>query len=40
MLHAMGYETGVDIKRVAEVSKTLQGLIGEELPGKMYKLVG
>lgn len=40
MLHAMGYQTGVDIARVAGVSQDLQRLIGEQLPGKMYKLVG
>lgn len=40
MLHAMGYETGVDIEKVAQVSKHLQTLIGQQLPGKMYRLVG
>jgi hydroxymethylglutaryl-CoA lyase len=40
MLHAMGYETGVDIGKVAQVSKMLQGIIGQQLPGKMYQLVG
>ena len=38
MLHAMGYETGVNIKKVGEVSKTLQNLIGQQLPGKLYQL--
>ncbi len=40
MLHAMDYETGVDIQKVADVSKMLQDLIGQRLPGKMYQLVG
>lgn len=40
MLEAMGYETGIDISKVAEVSKMLQGLIGQPLPGKLYQLVG
>jgi hydroxymethylglutaryl-CoA lyase len=40
MLHAMGYETGVDISKVANVSKILQNIIGQPLPGKMYQLVG
>jgi hydroxymethylglutaryl-CoA lyase len=38
MLHAMGYETGVDIEAVAEVSRKLQALIGMPLPGKLYQL--
>lgn len=40
MLHAMGYETGVNIEKVAGVSKHLQNLIGQALPGKMYRLIG
>ena len=40
MLHAMGYTTGVDIEAVAKVSRTLQRLIGAQLPGKLYQLVG
>ncbi len=40
MLEAMGYETGVDINKVAEVSKMLQTIIGQQLPGKLYQLVG
>lgn len=39
MLHAMGYETGIDINQVAQVSKHLQDLVGQALPGKMYQLV-
>ena len=40
MLHAMGYETGIDIAQVAAVSKLLQDRIGQQLPGKLYQLVG
>ncbi|MDQ7024641.1 MAG: hydroxymethylglutaryl-CoA lyase [Anaerolineae bacterium] len=40
MLHDMGYETGIDIAKVAQVSRTLQTIIGQELPGKMYQLLG
>lgn len=40
MLEAIGYETGVDINKVAEVSKMLQTIIGQQLPGKLYQLVG
>ncbi len=39
MLHEMGYETGVDIEKVAQVSRRLQSLIGQPLPGKLYQLV-
>ncbi|MEL6527089.1 MAG: hydroxymethylglutaryl-CoA lyase, partial [Chloroflexota bacterium] len=39
MLHAMGYETGVDIAKVAAVSRTLQQTIGQALPGKLYSLL-
>ena len=40
MLEAIGYETGIDIKEVAQVSKMLQTIIGQQLPGKLYQLVG
>lgn len=39
MLAAMGYETGIDIQEVAQVSKSLEQMIGQKLPGKMYSLV-
>jgi hydroxymethylglutaryl-CoA lyase len=38
MLHQMGFETGIDVKKVAAVSRNFQGFIGAELPGLMYKL--
>jgi hydroxymethylglutaryl-CoA lyase len=40
MLHAMGYETGIDVSKVAQVSRKLQHIIGQQLPGKMYQLLG
>lgn len=40
MLHAMGYETGIDVSKVAQVSLILQNIIGQQLPGKMYQLLG
>lgn len=40
MLHAMGYETGVDIAQVSQVSRILQSIIGQQLPGKLYQLIG
>jgi hydroxymethylglutaryl-CoA lyase len=38
MLHAMGYQTGVDLGQVAAVSRHLQKLLGRALPGKLYQL--
>ncbi|MGJ3240852.1 MAG: hydroxymethylglutaryl-CoA lyase [Anaerolineae bacterium] len=40
MLHEMGYSTGINIAQVAQVSQHLQTLIGQALPGKLYRLVG
>ncbi len=40
MLNEMGIESGVDIEKVADVSKTLQGTVPESyFTGKLYKLV-
>ncbi len=40
MLHEMGYETGIDLPKVATVSKMLQNILGQEVfPGKMYRLL-
>lgn len=40
MLNDMGIESGVDIGKVADVSKTLQGTVPESyFTGKLYKLV-
>lgn len=40
MLNDMGIESGVDIEKVADVSKTLQGTVPESyFTGKLYKLV-
>jgi hydroxymethylglutaryl-CoA lyase len=39
MLHAMGYETGINIEQVAVASLMLQERIGQPLPGKLYQLV-
>lgn len=39
MLHSMGYETGVDISKVAQVSRRLQDILGQKLPSKMMNLV-
>jgi len=36
-LHAMGYETGVDLDALIEVSKRVEEIIGRELPGQIMK---
>ena len=36
MLHEMGYETNIDIKKVAIISKEMESILGEKLPGLMY----
>ncbi|WP_345106407.1 hypothetical protein [Candidatus Villigracilis vicinus] len=38
MLHEMGIQTGVDIKKVAELSRRMEEFLGKELPAKMHKL--
>ncbi len=39
MLHQIGYKTGIDIKKVAKVSKEMEELIGYQLPGQLYQLI-
>lgn len=36
-LHAMGYETGIDVEALIAVSKRVQEIIGRELPGQIMK---
>ena len=36
-LHAMGYETGIDLDALIEVSRRVQEIIGRELPGQIMK---
>lgn len=38
MLHQMGYETGIDIGKLAKLSEEMQNFLGEELQGQLYKL--
>ncbi len=38
LLHQMGFITGIDMYKVGEISKNMEQLIGEKLPGLMYKL--
>jgi hydroxymethylglutaryl-CoA lyase len=40
ILHKMGYETSIDIKKVSTVSKEMESILGEKLPGLMYALGG
>jgi len=39
MLHEIGYQTGIDVSKVAEVSQSIQQQISQPLTGKMYKLL-
>jgi hydroxymethylglutaryl-CoA lyase len=39
ILEEMGYTTGIDIQKVAAVSKEMEMMLGEKLPGLMYKIV-
>ncbi len=39
MLHQMGYETGIDLKRLVETAKKMEKILGQALPGKMYNLL-
>lgn len=39
MLSQMGYATGVDINKIKEISKEMERILGNELPGLMYKII-
>jgi hydroxymethylglutaryl-CoA lyase len=39
LLQQMGYETGIDIHKVAEVSSEMEAILGGKLPGLMYSLI-
>jgi hydroxymethylglutaryl-CoA lyase len=39
LLRQIGYETGIDINKVAVVSKEAEYILGEKLPGLLYSLV-
>lgn len=40
LLHQMEYETGIDIGKLAQISKELEAFLGYELQGQLYKLWG
>ncbi|WP_350284607.1 hydroxymethylglutaryl-CoA lyase [uncultured Croceitalea sp.] len=37
--HQMGYETGLDIGKIAEISMELETTLGHKLPGQLYQLI-
>ena len=39
MLHEMGIQTGIDVKKVAELSRKMEVYLDKELPAKMHHLV-
>ncbi len=39
MLHEMGIQTGVDINKVAELSRKMEEFLGKELPAKMHHIL-
>jgi len=39
MLHQMGYDTGLDVKKMSMIAQDMEAVIGESLQGKMYKLL-
>ncbi|RKR15207.1 hydroxymethylglutaryl-CoA lyase [Maribacter vaceletii] len=39
MIHQMGYKTGIDINKIAEISRELETTIGNKLPGQLYQLL-
>lgn len=39
MLHEMGINTGVDIRKVAELTRKMEEFLGKELPAKMAHLI-
>lgn len=38
MLHQMGYETGIDLDKLAKLSQDMSEYLNHELPGLLYKL--
>jgi hydroxymethylglutaryl-CoA lyase len=39
MLHEMGIQTGVDLKKIGALSRRMEEFLGKELPAKMHKLI-
>lgn len=40
MLHQMGLETGVDVRAVAEISRSLEVFFDKRFPGRMHRVLG
>src|SRR5205807_9685415 len=40
MLHGEGVETGVDLEALIAVAEWLEGMLGRELPGQVYRAGG
>ncbi len=38
LLHATGYETGIDLRRVAACSRRMEAFLGKSFPGKLHRL--
>jgi len=39
MLHQMGYETGIDVKSVSQLSLEMEAFLGHKLQGQLYSLL-
>jgi hydroxymethylglutaryl-CoA lyase len=37
MLQAMGHETGIDLDKLLSVARTMQGIVGHEVPAQVTK---
>jgi hydroxymethylglutaryl-CoA lyase len=37
MLHAMGYDTGMDLPRLLSVARGLPDIVGHDVPGQVAK---
>jgi isopropylmalate/homocitrate/citramalate synthase len=37
MLHGEGVETGIDLDALVSVAQWLEGVLGRELPGQVYR---
>ena len=40
MLQQMGIETGIDIDKIAAISRTLENYFKKRLAGKMHRVLG
>jgi hydroxymethylglutaryl-CoA lyase len=39
MLHQMGMETGIDVRKVAAISASMEGLFSKQFPGNMHRVL-